>query len=32
MVAVSRFVEFSVTGQTLTSVYSAEASGAEEAQ
>ncbi|KKL62376.1 hypothetical protein LCGC14_2185840, partial [marine sediment metagenome] len=27
MVAVSRFVEFSVTGQTLLSVSSAEASG-----
>jgi hypothetical protein len=32
MVAVSRFVEFSVTGQTLISVASAEASGAEDAQ
>ena len=32
MVAVSRFVEFSVTGQTLISVSSAEASGAEDAQ
>ncbi len=32
MVAVSRFVEFSVTGQTLISVDSAEASGAEDAQ
>ena len=32
MVAVSRFVEFSVTGQTLLSVSSAEASGAEDAQ
>ncbi len=32
MVAVSRFVEFSVTGQTLISVASSEASGAEDAQ
>ena len=32
MVAVSRFVEFSVTGQTLISVSSAEALGAEDAQ
>ena len=32
MVAVSRFVEFSVTGQTLISVSSAEAAGAEDAQ
>lgn len=32
MVAVSRFVEFSVTGETLISVSSAEASGAEDAQ
>lgn len=32
MVAVSRFVEFSVTGQTLLSVSSAEALGAEDAQ
>ncbi|KKL67262.1 hypothetical protein LCGC14_2136730, partial [marine sediment metagenome] len=32
MVAVSRFVEFSVTGQTLISVSSAEAAGAEDAK